>query len=523
MEDPLKKFYIFIAIDYLLEIKKNLLLALSSLDIVFIIVGISILVYQIVMHHLTIADALFSSLFMLANLFFGVQSIAYILNYLRSLVYYPGTTDNYLIKRTEKKVAVLVPLYNENVEMVRENISAVVNTAGDIANVYVLDDSTNGTSEMIKKICEGYNIAYVHRTNRRGYKAGALNDVIKTLREEFIAVIDIDQMPDPNFIKGVIPILESADNIAYVQLPQFYANTDAGVISRMASGQQFIFYEILTEGKSVLNTLFSCGTNLVYRKKALEDVGYFDETNITEDIATSIKMLEKGYKGIYYNKKLVYGRAPTTFEGYVNQQYRWAFGSLGLMKSIMKNIVASKKFSRMARFDWFVTSTWFLFGWFYLVFLIAPILATIGIKVLSISPFLYLVAWLPYSVLILSVFFITHIEKGAPISTIFYNMSVNVVLFTLSISVTLSLLMGKKKGFVTARTGGTLPWYKFTPQFIIMFFLAFSAVLLVVKGSVYNYITAFWALFDFVLLLPIFFMNREPKNSLMDSALLVKN
>jgi cellulose synthase (UDP-forming) len=164
-----------------------------------------------------------------------------------------------------------------------------------------------------------------------------------------------------------------------------------------------------------------------------------------------------------------------------------------------------------------------LFGWFYLVFLIAPILSTIGIKVLSINPFLYLVVWLPYSVLILSVFFITHIEKGAPVSTVFYNMSVNVVLFTLSISVSLSLLMGKKKAFVTARTGGTLPWYKFTPQFIIMSFLAFSAALLVVKDSIYNYITAFWALFDFVLLLPIFFMNREPRNSLMDSALLVKN
>jgi len=290
----------------------------------------------------------------------------------------------------------------------------------------------------------------------------------------------------------------------------------------MVSGQQFIFYEILTEGKSVLNTLFLCGTNIIYRKSALENVGYFDETNITEDIATSIKMLVKGYKAIYYNKKLVYGRAPTTLEGYMNQQYRWAFGSLGLFRTIFRNIVMNRKLPRTLRFDWFVTSTWFTFGWFYLMFLIAPILDLIGIKVMSLTPLLYFVAWLPYSILILSLFFITHFEKGAPLKTVFYNMSINVIMFTMSISATISLLMKKKKPFITARTGGTVPWYKFTVQFVLMALLAYSALMLAIKGTVYDYVTSFWASFDLILLLPIFFMNRTPKPSLMDSILLRK-
>ncbi len=505
-----------------MDYRKQTVLVLSVLDVLFITIGLTVLIFELVLRHGTFLDFIFSTLFMISNVFFGIQSIAYIMNYIRSLEYYPATLDNFLVKRTEKMTAILVPLYNEDLKMVRENISAIINTADNLANVYILDDSTDGSSDEISKLCKSCGINYLHRINRRGYKAGALNDAIRTMSEKYIAVIDIDQTPDQNFLKEIIPIISMDDSIAYVQVPQYYTNTDSGVIASMASGQQFIFYEILTEGKSVINTLFSCGTNIIYRKSALESVGYFDETNITEDIATSIRILEKGYRSLYFNRKLVYGRAPTTLEGYINQQYRWAFGSLGLFKLIFKGIVMNKKFSRTVRFDWFVTSTWFTFGWFYLMFLIAPILDVIGIKVMSLTPILYFVAWLPYSILILSLFFITHVQKGAPIKTVFYNMSINVIMFTMSISVTINLLRNKKKPFITARTGGKVPWYKFTFQLILMVLLAFSAVFLVLKGTMYGYITAFWAIFDLILLLPIFFMNRIPRVSLMDATLLTK-
>jgi cellulose synthase (UDP-forming) len=71
-----------------------------------------------------------------------------------------------------------------------------------------------------------------------------------------------------------------------------------------------------------------------------------------------------------------------------------------------------------------------------------------------------------------------------------YNMSINVIIFTMSISVTISLLT-KKKPFITARTGGTVPWYKFTVQFVLMALLAYSAVMLAIKGTVYDYVTSF--------------------------------
>lgn len=73
-----------------------------------------------------------------------------------------------------------------------------------------------------------------------------------------------------------------------------YSNLDDSLLAKMDDAQQFPFYEILTESESVAGTMFSCGTNVIYRLKALKAVSYFDENNLTEYIATSVNMLSKG-------------------------------------------------------------------------------------------------------------------------------------------------------------------------------------------------------------------------------------
>jgi cellulose synthase (UDP-forming) len=123
---------------------------------------------------------------------------------------------------------------------------------------------------------------------------------------------------------------------------------------------------------------------------------------------------------------------------------------------------------------------------------------------------------MPYTIILMFTFVMTHIDKHAPLRYVLYNMSANLVLFPLSISVSLSVLMKRKKPFTTARTGGRLPLYKFSPQITMMVLIGIASSILIYRGGFYNYITAFWGFFQFILLAPVLVLNRVSKESNMD-------
>src|SRR5437867_2181398 len=122
------------------------------------------------------------------------------------------------------------------------------------------------------RLAEKYGITLVHRTNRAGYKAGALNDLIPRLTEPYLAVLDADQRPAEGWLKEVIPYLEDDPRVAFVQLPQVYVNSEFRV-ARVTAYQQGPFYEYIGEGKSPSNAMFCCGSNVVLRRSALLSVG----------------------------------------------------------------------------------------------------------------------------------------------------------------------------------------------------------------------------------------------------------
>ncbi len=505
-----------------MSVKRILISVLIYVTLIFIFSGIILSFYYLyVFHHGNIQEDILSALFWAANLFFAVQTVSLMLASRRSMKSYNETRElNYL--SAGNSVAILVPVYNEEIDMVRKNLISILNNTKYNANIYVLDDSTDGSFEKNIDFYKKINVNYIHREKRKGYKAGALNNAIKMTSEEYISVIDIDQMPSPDFIKVASSLLDKHNDAGFVQIPQYYTNTDSSPLAYMADGQQFIFYDILMEGKSVAGTVFSCGTNIVYRRKALESVNGFDEESLVEDIATSINLIKKGWHGYYYNEKLVFGRAPVTMEGYINQQWRWARGSLSLIPKIFKTMIFNKNTNLSQKIDWFATSIWYLFGWFYLIFLIAPVLSLIGIYVISMNYLFYILIWMPYSLFSIIAFSVLQLHKRAPKKYIFLNMSANIIMFPLSIEVTLSTIMHKKRPFTTARTGGVLPWRRFWPQFMFMFLLFLSGIFLIMRGGIFNYITAFWAFLQFTFFIPVFFINRVPKISNMDKPVFVE-
>ena len=488
------------------------------IDVLVVFVGLGVSVYAVAqVPRESLASAAFSFAFFLANVFFGFFSLNYAMNYWHSRLSYRAPPTSGLTGPGSASVALLVPIYNEPFAMVENNLEAARIAAGNDGRLYVLDDSTSEDGPRIRALAESMGALYRHRERRRGYKAGAINDALEEISEEYVAVLDIDQMPSPGFLRRVVPILDTDPRVGFVQLPQEYANTDASLLARLTAAQQFIFYQILTEGKSVEGTLFSCGTNVVYRRSALASVGNFDESSIVEDIATSTRMAAAGWKGVYLNEPLVYGRAPVTMEGYINQQWRWARGTVGLLPRVVRNLVLSGTLGWRARFDWLATVGWYLYGWFYLPFLLAPILMILGVQVLLIPEWLYFVAWLPYGVVVLGLFAMTQIRRGGSPSTVYLNLAANLIMFPVSISATLSALARRRRPFTTARTGGRLPWYRFWPQFAVMASIAVALPFLLLQGGWFGYVTAFWAIFQLTLFLPIFWLNQRPRPALIDA------
>ncbi len=181
----------------------------------------------------------------------------------------------------------------------------------------------------------------MHRENRRGYKAGALNDVLKSINTKYFAVFDADQVPLPEFLTEILPIMEEDDKIALIQVPQRYVNNNTHV-AKGANDIQEVFYNFITQGKSLEDSMFSCGSNVLYRTSIIKKVGGFDEQNVTEDLATSIKIHEAGYKTIYYNRPLASGEAPETLNSYFIQQSRWSQGSMAIFFRVLKLLFRRK-------------------------------------------------------------------------------------------------------------------------------------------------------------------------------------
>jgi len=472
----------------------------------------------------TILDSIFSALFMFSIVFFGLHTVGYYLNVVRSMERYPQTKEHHTYSYSKSTVAVLVPMFNEPIEMVRMNLAAVVNASKHIGVVYVLDDSTNTEiSTNVKKLCDAMEIQYIRRENRRGYKAGAINDILPLLDEEFVCILDVDQMPHPNFLREVLPFLQNDSKLALVQVPQHYTNLDASMLSRASQSQQLIFYNLITEGKSTLGTLFSCGTNIVYRKEALLSVNGFDEHSITEDLATTVEMHVKGWKTFYYNKKLVYGRAPTALGAYFNQQWRWAFGTMQCLKKIYTKVLKNKSFSLAYKFDYILSGSWYFCGWAYLFQMILPIAFLLfSVRPLNLDLPTYIAIVLPYTGFTLSAFLLTFLKAGNSIKDVFFNLSMNIVSFPITIGASIQALRGKPKAFVTARTGENIPWRRLWPQLLLVSLLTAS----IIKGILFDLdswfyvVNIFSAAFHLVMLLPIFKINSSSKESSLDAKIL---
>lgn len=470
----------------------------------------------------TVVDRIISVLLFMADLFFIMHTVAYLTNFLKSQEAYPKTIERYFKRYTRPKSAILIATFNEPAEVVEKTLIAASLTAAKAgAKVVLLDDSTDqAAAAALKDLAKVYNADYIHRTTRRGFKAGAMNDWLKTTDCKYFTVLDADQRPLPEFLVETLSLLEDDPSLAFVQVPQIYTNTD---VSRLAQGAQYVqqvFFDYIMEGKSVTNSAFSCGSNTVFRTSAVMEVGGFDETSVTEDMATSIKIHQKGWKSKYYNKPLVNGEGPSTLNSYFTQQGRWSLGSMGLCFRVVKNfILHPRSMSLQQWLDYFITTTWYFVGLVYAIMLLGLFVFVF----LSLTPIIttsntFFMFLLPYIFFNLLTFTLTVVYRKRPLKSVLYNLALTFVTTPIYIISAADAFLNRKKPFkVTPKnfTGGKLPLSALYPQIILFGLIAaaigVSAIKYYFTGNLAFITVIGWMSYYFVLSIFAFYFNTDTK------------
>jgi cellulose synthase (UDP-forming) len=153
---------------------------------------------------------------------------------------------------------------------------------------------------------------------------------MKRTSGDFIVIFDADHVPSPEFLERTMGAFDG-ERVSFVQTPQYYGNRTINRVAAGAYEQQELFYGPIMRGRNALGAVFSCGTNVVFRRAALDDVGGMPEDSITEDMRVSLELLRRGWRSEYVPVVLAQGLGPVDVSGYFGQQLRWARGGLEIL------------------------------------------------------------------------------------------------------------------------------------------------------------------------------------------------
>lgn len=247
------------------------------------------------------------------------------------------------------RVTVQIPLYNEPPEVTVRVIDAVMalDYPKDRLQVQVLDDSTDGTEEATKAAVErwrrrGYDIAWIHRTERRGYKGGALREALPGAKGEFVAIFDADFVPAREFLKATVPVLMEDPKVGMVQTRWGHLNLESSLLTRaqaLTVDGHFFLDQVGRSGRGLFINFN--GTAGIWRKACILEAGNWQDDTLTEDFDLSYRAELKGWRFRYLADVESPGELPETVTAYKSQQFRWAKGSIQTALKLLRVVWAS--------------------------------------------------------------------------------------------------------------------------------------------------------------------------------------
>lgn len=246
------------------------------------------------------------------------------------------------------RVTVQLPIYNERF-LVDRLLASVTNLEypRELLQIQVLDDSTDFTSDLLHPLVEkykknGFDILYLHRTQRTGFKAGNLMHGMAHATGELIGILDADSVPESAWLKKVVPYFQANPRLGWVQTRCIQINDKTNLITRLQTLALDAFFLVEYPVRQMLGLMqgFS-GSAGMWRKECIESTGGWQFDSLTEDRDLSTRSQVAGWQSGYVPEALVASEVPAMMDAFLNQQYRWAKGHIqDYRKSFMQVVRA---------------------------------------------------------------------------------------------------------------------------------------------------------------------------------------
>lgn len=384
-------------------------------------------------------------------------------------------TQLYLNQR-RVSVDVFVTVYGEPTEVIAKTAKAARDMLGK-HKTFLLDD---GASDEVKELAKHLKINYVQREGNAGAKAGNINHAVSITKGDYFVVFDADFVPSNMFIYETLPFFED-EAMALVQSPQYYDNL-TNFISRGAGYMQRVFYSLVQPGKNSFNSAFCVGTNVMFRRSAILEIGGMYQQSKSEDIWTSLKLHEAGYKTVYIPEILATGDAPDTIKSFSVQQLRWATGGFEIL--LHHKTLFNKKLTFDQRLQYFTTTTFYLHGLMtFLLLLLPPLHIFFNLTPVNLSIGFWQWAFF-YSSLYVMQIVLAFVTMGG---FKFQTLVLSTVTFPVYIKALFNVLRGKDQVWqATGSIKNDSPFNYIQPQVLIFIFLLLTTGIGVWK-SLYTY------------------------------------
>jgi cellulose synthase/poly-beta-1,6-N-acetylglucosamine synthase-like glycosyltransferase len=247
------------------------------------------------------------------------------------------------------RVTIQLPIYNE-MYVADRLIDAVceMDYPRDRLEIQVLDDSTDETTDIAELAVRrhagrGFDIKYVHRVDRRGYKAGALEAGLRAAQADFIAIFDADFIPPKDFLMKTLPHFADA-TVGMVQARWGHINQDYSLLTKIQAILLDGHFVLEHGGRNRAGCFFNFnGTAGVWRRAAIDAAGGWQHDTLTEDLDLSYRAQLLGWKFVFLPDVVSPAEVPVEMNSFKSQQHRWAKGSIQTCVKLLPRILRSRQ------------------------------------------------------------------------------------------------------------------------------------------------------------------------------------
>jgi cellulose synthase/poly-beta-1,6-N-acetylglucosamine synthase-like glycosyltransferase len=248
------------------------------------------------------------------------------------------------------RVTVQLPIFNE-MYVADRLIGSVceLDYPKELLEIQVLDDSTDETTEIAelavrRHASRGFDIKYIHRVDRTGYKAGALDAGLRQSSGEFIAIFDADFIPPKDFLLRTLPYFDTDPKVAMVQARWGHINQDYSLLTKIQSILLDAHFVLEHGGRNRSGCFFNFnGTAGIWRREVIPDAGGWQHDTLTEDLDLSYRAQLRGWRFIFLPDLVSPAEVPVEMNSFKSQQHRWAKGSIQTCLKLMPQILRSNQ------------------------------------------------------------------------------------------------------------------------------------------------------------------------------------